>query len=107
MTHFDIGCFTSLYNITRSKELFLRSAESAVFTPMMRTHEGIIQLNNYYIMVGVEERNILLYHPCVNATIKERIFIHNFEFLVSIRTYIMKFMKNMNHMKPSGAYVAL
>ncbi|XP_037038410.1 sulfoquinovosidase-like [Bradysia coprophila] len=43
--HFDIGGFTTkealnLINLTRSKELLLRSAEYAVFTPVMRTHEG-------------------------------------------------------------------
>ncbi|KAJ6636223.1 Sulfoquinovosidase [Pseudolycoriella hygida] len=43
--HFDIGGFTTiealnLIDLTRSKELLLRSAEFAVFTPVMRTHEG-------------------------------------------------------------------
>ena len=41
MTHFDIGGYTSLYGVKRDKHLFLRSAEAAVFTPTMRTHEGI------------------------------------------------------------------
>lgn len=52
MTHFDIGGYTTVYrketlgslevtlNMTRSRELFFRSAETAVFTPVMRTHEG-------------------------------------------------------------------
>ena len=40
MTHFDIGGYTSLYGMIRTKELFLRSAEASVFTPVMRTHEG-------------------------------------------------------------------
>lgn len=35
----DIGGYTSLFGNTRTKELFLRWAEMAVFTPMMRTHE--------------------------------------------------------------------
>lgn len=38
--HSDIGGYTSIYNILRTKELFLRWAEMAVFTPVMRTHEG-------------------------------------------------------------------
>ncbi|KAK3853291.1 hypothetical protein Pcinc_040160, partial [Petrolisthes cinctipes] len=41
ITHFDIGGYTTQAPaIMRSKELLLRSAEYAVFTPVMRTHEG-------------------------------------------------------------------
>ena len=38
--HSDIGGYTSLMGIKRSKELFIRWAEMAAFTPVMRTHEG-------------------------------------------------------------------
>ncbi len=38
--HSDIGGYTSLFNNLRTKEVFLRWAEMAVFTPVMRTHEG-------------------------------------------------------------------
>jgi len=38
--HSDIGGYTSLYGNKRSKELFMRWAELAAFTPVMRTHEG-------------------------------------------------------------------
>ena len=40
ISHSDIGGYTSLFGNTRTKELFLRWAEMAVFTPVMRTHEG-------------------------------------------------------------------
>lgn len=40
LTHSDIGGYTSLFGNTRTKELFLRWAEMAAFTPVMRTHEG-------------------------------------------------------------------
>ncbi|XP_071524463.1 sulfoquinovosidase-like [Panulirus ornatus] len=41
VTHFDIGGYTTQPPVLkRSKELLLRSAEYAVFTPVMRTHEG-------------------------------------------------------------------
>jgi len=40
LTHSDIGGYTSLFGNVRTKELFLRWAEMAVFTPVMRTHEG-------------------------------------------------------------------
>ena len=39
LSHSDIGGYTSLFGNTRTKELFLRWAEMAVFTPVMRTHE--------------------------------------------------------------------
>jgi alpha-glucosidase len=38
--HSDIGGFTSVLWVRRSKELFLRWAEQAAFSPLMRTHEG-------------------------------------------------------------------
>lgn len=37
--HSDIGGYTSLFNNIRTKEVFLRWAEMAAFTPVMRTHE--------------------------------------------------------------------
>ena len=38
--HFDIGCYTTSKEYRRSKELFMRSAEIAAFSMLMRTHEG-------------------------------------------------------------------
>ena len=42
LTHSDIGGYTTIsqLGVTRSKELLLRWAEYAAFTPVMRTHEG-------------------------------------------------------------------
>ena len=40
LTHSDIGGYTSLFGNTTTKEVFLRWAEMAAFTPVMRTHEG-------------------------------------------------------------------
>ncbi|MDK2823903.1 MAG: sulfoquinovosidase [Clostridia bacterium] len=40
LSHSDIGGYTSLFGIVRTKELFMRWAELAAFTPIMRTHEG-------------------------------------------------------------------
>ncbi len=40
INHSDIGGYTSLYDNLRTKEVFLRWAEMAAFTPVMRTHEG-------------------------------------------------------------------
>ena len=39
LSHSDIGGYTSLFDNCRTKEVFLRWAEMAVFTPVMRTHE--------------------------------------------------------------------
>lgn len=38
--HSDIGGYTTLYGMKRTKELLIRWAEHAAFTPLMRTHEG-------------------------------------------------------------------
>ena len=38
--HSDIGGYTTLFGMRRTKELFLRWAEQAAFTPFMRSHEG-------------------------------------------------------------------
>ena len=38
--HSDIGGYTSLHGLKRTKELFMRWADMAAFTPVMRTHEG-------------------------------------------------------------------
>jgi len=38
--HSDIGGYTTLFGMKRTKELFLRWAEFSALTPMMRSHEG-------------------------------------------------------------------
>ncbi len=38
--HSDIGGYTTLFGMKRTRELFVRWAEMAAFTPLMRTHEG-------------------------------------------------------------------
>ena len=38
--HSDIGGYTTLFEMKRSKELLLRWCEFSAFTPLMRTHEG-------------------------------------------------------------------
>ena len=40
ISHSDIGGYVSAMCVVRTQELFLRWAEMAVFTPVMRTHEG-------------------------------------------------------------------
>ncbi|MFZ5353295.1 MAG: alpha-glucosidase [Bacillota bacterium] len=38
--HSDIGGYTTLFDMKRTKELFMRWAEMGAFAPVMRTHEG-------------------------------------------------------------------
>ena len=38
--HSDIGGYTTLFGMKRTKELFMRWAEMGTFAPIMRTHEG-------------------------------------------------------------------
>ncbi len=40
LCHGDVGGYTTLPGVTRSKELFLRWLELACFSPVFRTHEG-------------------------------------------------------------------
>lgn len=40
ISHSDIGGYTTLHGMMRSKELLLRWIDMAAFTPIMRTHEG-------------------------------------------------------------------
>lgn len=40
LSHSDIGGYTTLYDLKRTKELFMRWAEHSAFTPVMRNHEG-------------------------------------------------------------------
>ncbi|TXT64672.1 MAG: Sulfoquinovosidase [Promethearchaeota archaeon] len=45
--HFDIGGFHSLGDFKRTKEVFMRWAELAAFSVVMRTHEGIRPWDNW------------------------------------------------------------
>ena len=54
LSHSDIGGYTAVPQIpvlgpVRSKELLLRWAEYAAFTPVMRTHEGNRPVENYQV----------------------------------------------------------
>ena len=40
VSHSDIGGYTSLFGLVRTRELLMRWIDLAAFTPVMRTHEG-------------------------------------------------------------------
>lgn len=45
--HSDLGGYTTMFGMKRTKELLLRWAELSAFTPMMRSHEGNRPLDNW------------------------------------------------------------
>ena len=47
LSHSDIGGYTTLHGLKRTKELFMRWTEMATFTPVMRTHEGNRPADNF------------------------------------------------------------
>ncbi|MFA3778439.1 alpha-glucosidase [Yersinia sp. 1652 StPb PI] len=52
--HSDIGGYTTLFEMKRSKELLMRWCEFCAFTPLMRTHEGNRPDDNWQFDSDVE-----------------------------------------------------
>ena len=46
LTHSDVGGYTTIMHMTRSKELLMRWEEMNAFSPLMRSHEGNQPVNN-------------------------------------------------------------
>lgn len=65
MTHIDIGLYTTFgaLGLKRSAELLLRSAEMAVFSPVMRTHEGTAYENYLNHIIALHLSSISVHHP--------------------------------------------
>jgi len=68
--HSDIGGYTTVYGMRRSKELFLRWAEFAAFTPLMRTHEGNRPTDNWQFDSNAETLAGLARAAKIHAVIK-------------------------------------
>ncbi|XP_022090149.1 uncharacterized protein LOC110979015 [Acanthaster planci] len=73
LSHFDIGGYTSLFDIGRTKELLLRYAEFAAFTPVMRTHEGNRPSANWQFYSGTDTnlafaRHTMIFNTLANYT---------------------------------------
>ena len=66
--HSDIGGYTSLFGLVRTPELLMRWAEMAVFTSMMRSHEG----NRPRLNVQIDSDAAVLAHFAQMT----RIFVH-------------------------------
>ncbi|XP_062587964.1 sulfoquinovosidase-like [Saccostrea cucullata] len=75
MTHMDIGLYTTFgaLGLRRSAELLLRSAEMAVFSPVMRTHEGNqpkynVQMYSSDIILRLFKRLVDMHNALSNYT---------------------------------------
>lgn len=97
LSHSDIGGYTSLFGNTRTKELFLRWAEMAAFTPMMRTHEGnrpeenfqyyededcmkqLARLVDVYTMLAPYMKTLVAENADRGIPVQRPLFLHNEE----------------------------
>lgn len=97
LSHSDIGGYTSLFGNTRDKELFLRWAEMAAFTPVMRTHEGnrpeenfqyyddedcmnqFARLVDIYTMLAPYTKTLVAENAAKGIPVQRALFLHNEE----------------------------
>ena len=97
LTHSDIGGYTSLFGNVRTKEVFLRWAEMAAFTPVMRTHEGnrpddcfqyyddedtlnrLARLVDVYTMLAPYTKTLVAENAAKGIPVQRPLFIHNEE----------------------------
>jgi len=95
LTHSDIGGYTSLFGNVRTKEVFLRWAEMAAFTPMMRTHEGnrpdecfqyyddedamktLAKLVDVYTMLAPYTKTLVAENAAKGIPVQRALFLHN------------------------------
>ena len=71
--HSDIGGYTTLYGMKRSKELLCRWAEHAAFTPLMRTHEGNRPKDNWQFDTDEETIALFARMGSIHVRLKEYI----------------------------------
>ncbi len=55
LSHSNIGGYTTLHGLKRSKELFMRWVEMATFTTVMRTHGVNRRADNFQFYQGADE----------------------------------------------------
>ena len=95
LSHSDIGGYTSLFGNVRTKEVFLRWAEMAAFTPFMRTHEGnrpdecfqyyededcmnrLARLVDVYTMLKPYTKNLVAENAAKGTPVQRALFLHN------------------------------
>ena len=92
--HSDIGGYTTLFELKRSKELFLRWTELATFSPLMRMHEGnrpednwqfdgdeetlrsLARLSTIFVALAPYLRQAILENSRVGLPVMRPIFLH-------------------------------
>ncbi len=95
LNHSDIGGYTSLYDNVRTKEVFLRWAEMAAFTPVMRTHEGnrpddcfqyyddedcmkdMARLTGIYTMLSPYTKGLVQENAAKGTPVQRPLFLHH------------------------------
>lgn len=94
LNHSDIGGYTSLFDNLRTKEVFLRWAEMAMFTPVMRTHEGnrpdtnfqyyddedcmnrLARLTDIYTMLAPYTKELVKENAAKGTPVQRPLFLH-------------------------------
>lgn len=69
----DIGGYTALYGMRRTKELFQRWTDFAIFTPIMRTHEGNRPTDNWQFDSDEETISHFAWATVIHAELKDYI----------------------------------
>jgi alpha-glucosidase len=95
--HSDIGGYTSLHGNKRSKELFMRWAEMAAFTPVMRSHEGnrpddcwqfdsddetlehLARMTNVYVTLAPYTKELVKLNALRGIPLQRPLFMHDEE----------------------------
>ncbi|WP_368503184.1 alpha-glucosidase [Alkalihalophilus sp. As8PL] len=106
ISHSDIGGYTSLHGNKRSKELLLRWAEMAAFTPVMRTHEGnrpddcfqfdgddetldhFVKMTNVYVALGSYLKEVVKVNANEGIPVQRPLFM---EYEEDERSYDIKY----------------
>ncbi len=70
-SHSDIGGYTTLYGLKRSKELLIRWAEQATFTSLMRSHEGNRPDDNHQIYSDQDTLKKIGYLTRIHVALKK------------------------------------
>lgn len=70
VSHSDIGGYTTVPGIKRSKEVYLRWLETNAFTPIMRSHEGNKPWVNQQFDSDEEILNLTARMTCIHAQLK-------------------------------------
>lgn len=92
--HSDLGGFTTLFHKTRPRELMIRWAEQAAFSPLMRSHEGnrpadnvqwdadgalmkeLARIVSVFVMLRPYRRAVLAEYTATGLPVMRPVFLH-------------------------------